>query len=54
MPDTSAIAIMITLGNIYSTYVSGPSKCLKQIIDIKLNTRVESPNWPEANQVAIY
>ena len=24
-----------------------------QIIDIKLN-RVESPNWPEANQVAIY
>ena len=53
MPDTSAIVIMITLGNIYSTYASGPSKCLKQIIDIKLN-RVESPNWPEANQVVIY
>ena len=53
MPDTSAIVIMITLGNIYSTYASGPSKCLKLIIDIKLN-RVDSPNWPEANQGAIY
>lgn len=53
MPDTSAIVIMITVGTIYSTYVSGPSKCLKQIIDIKLN-RVESPHCPEANPVAIY
>ena len=31
----------------------GPSKCLKQIIQIKLN-RVRNPNWPEANQLAIY
>ena len=31
----------------------GPSKCLKQIIQIKLN-RVRKPNWPEANQLAIY
>ena len=31
----------------------GPSKCLKQIIQIKLN-RVKNPNWPEANQLAIY
>ena len=31
----------------------GPSKCLKQIIQIELN-RVKNPNWPEANQVAIY
>ena len=53
MPGTSAIVIMITLGNICSTHASGPSKCLKRIIDNKLN-RVESPNWPEANQVVIY
>ena len=26
----------------------GPSKCLKQTIQIK------NPNWPEANQLAIY
>ena len=31
----------------------GPSKCLKQIIEIKHN-RVKNPNWPEANQLAIY
>ena len=31
----------------------GPSKCLKQIIQIELN-RVENPNWSEANQLAIY
>ena len=31
----------------------GPSKCLKQIIQIKLN-RVKNLNWPEANQLAIY
>ena len=31
----------------------GPSKCLKQIIQIELN-RVKYPNWPEANQLAIY
>ena len=30
----------------------GPSKCLKQIIQIELN-RVKNPNWPEANQLAI-
>lgn len=53
MPDTSAIVIMITLGHICSTHASGPRKFLKQIVDIKLN-RVESPNWPEANQVVIY
>ena len=31
----------------------GPSKCLKKIIHIELN-RVKNPNWPEANQLAIY
>ena len=31
----------------------GPSKCLKQIIQIELN-RVKNPNWREANQLAIY
>ena len=30
----------------------GPSKCLKQIIQIELN-RAKNP-WPEANQLAIY
>ena len=31
----------------------GPSKCLKQIKQFELN-RVKNPNWPEANQLAIY
>ena len=31
----------------------GPSKQLKQIIQIKHNI-VKNPNWPEANQLAIY
>ena len=31
----------------------GPSKQLKQIIQIELNI-VKNPNWPEANQLAIY
>ena len=31
----------------------GPSKCLKQIIQIKLN-RVKDTILPEANQLAIY
>ena len=31
----------------------GPSKCMKEIIQIELN-RVKNPNWPsEANQLAI-
>ena len=33
----------------------GPRKCLKYIIHTELfNTRVKNPNWPEANQLAIY
>ena len=32
----------------------GPSKCIKEIIQIELN-RVKNPNWPsEANKLAIY
>ena len=31
----------------------GPSKCLKQTIQIGLN-RVKNPNWPEANRLAVY
>ena len=42
---------LFTLGSIYSTNASG--NWLKQIIQIKLN-RVKNPNWPEANQLAIY
>ena len=30
----------------------GPSKCLKQIFQMKVN-RVKNPNWPETNQLAI-
>ena len=37
----------------YSTSVSGPSKQLKQIIQIE-NNIVKNRNWPEANQLAIY
>ena len=32
--------------------LEGPSKYLKQIIQIELN-RVKNPNWLEANQLAI-
>jgi len=31
----------------------GPSKQLKQIFQIEHNI-VKNPNWPEANQLAIY
>ena len=31
----------------------GPRKCLKQTFQIELN-RVKNPDWPEANQLAIY
>ena len=31
----------------------GPRKCLKEIIQIE-RKRVKNPNWPEANQLAIY
>ena len=31
-----------------------PSKCLKQIIQMKLNRVKNPPNWPEAIQLAIY
>ena len=37
----------------YSTSASGPSKQLKQIIQIE-NNIVKNRNWPEANQLAIY
>ena len=33
--------------------LEGPSKQLKQIIQIEHNI-VKNPNWPEANQLAIY
>ena len=44
---------LFTLGVFISLMLVGPSKCLKQIIQIKLN-RVKNPNWLEANQLAIY
>ena len=37
----------------YIIMLVGQSKWLKQIIQIKPN-RVKNPNWPEANQLAIY
>jgi len=32
----------------------GPSKQLKQIFQIEHGDIVKNPNWPEANQLAIY
>ena len=43
LPSAVFIALMLV----------GPIKRLKQIIQIKHN-RVKKPNWPEANQLAIY
>ena len=40
LPSAVFVALMLV----------GPSKCLKQIIQIELNT-VKSPDWPEANQL---
>ena len=50
---SEVIIPLFTFGSIYSTNASEAEKCLKQIIEIKLN-RVKNPNWPEANQLAIY
>ena len=45
---------LFTLGSVYSTNaLVRPSKQLKQIIQIEHNI-VKNPNWPEANQLAIY
>ena len=47
------IIIMIIILAVYiALMLMHPSKCLKQIIQKKLN-RVKNPNWPEANQLAI-
>ena len=43
LPSVVFIALMLV----------GREKVLKQKIQIKLN-RVKNPNWPEANQLAIY
>ena len=43
LPSSVFIALMLV----------PPCKCLKQIIQIKLN-RVKNPNCPEANQLAFY
>jgi len=44
---------LFTLGSVYSTSAGGPSKQLKQIFQIEHNI-AKNPNWPEANQLAIY
>ena len=33
--------------------ILGPRICLKEIIQI-ISNRVKNPNWPKANQLAIY
>jgi len=43
---------MFTLGSDLAQVPVGPSKQLKQIIQIEHD--VKNPNWPEANQLAIY
>jgi len=44
---------IFTLGSIYSTNASGAEQMPEKINQMKLN-RVKNPNWPEANQPAIY
>ena len=44
---------LVTLGSVIAQVLEGPSKQLKQIIQIEHNI-VKNPNWPEANQLAIY
>ena len=44
---------MFTLASVLAQVLVGPSKQLKQIIQIEHNI-VKNPNWPEANQLAIY
>jgi len=41
------------LGSVIAQVLVGGAKQLKQIIQIEHNT-VKNPNWPEANQLAIY
>ena len=46
---------VFTLGSIYSTNInaSGAEQMSEKINQMKLN-RIKNPNWPEANQPAIY
>jgi len=44
---------LFTLGSVIAQVLVGPSKQLKQIIEIEHNI-VKNLNWPEANQLAIY
>ena len=56
---TIMIIIMITIISFvyprqyWFIALMGPSKCLKQIFQMKAN-RVKDSNWPETNQLAIY
>ena len=47
------IPLLIPSAVFIALMLEGPSKYLKQIIQIELN-RVKNPNWPEANQLTIY
>ena len=47
------IPLLIPSAVFIALMLEGPSKYLKQIIQIELN-RVKNPNWPEANHMAIY
>ena len=44
---------MFTLGSVKAQVLVWPTKQLNQIIQIEQNI-VKNPNWPEANQLAIY
>ena len=44
---------MFTLGSVIAQVLVGPSKHLKQIMQIEHNI-VKNLNWPEANQLVIY
>ena len=54
LSDNNNLIPLFTTGSIYNTYTSGTQQMTEtnNIIQIKYN-RVENPNWPEANQLAI-
>ena len=47
------IILLFTIGSIYSTNASGAEQMHETNNSNELN-RVKNPNWPEANQLAIY
>ena len=47
------IITLFTLGSIYCTNANG-AKQITETNNLIKHNRVKNPNWPEANQLAIY